>query len=156
MASNPHPAAAPTLPNPALGVGSILDDLVAVVRRFIVLGELEADAVARWLAHTYVYETAPATPYLNAYLRHTAITNDAAAGSSPIAVMTKAGHANMSTTKRYLHLAGTVFRDEATALEQRLLSGDTATLYPTLYPSEVTSEDSGEREPTSHQASSLT
>jgi Phage integrase family len=39
-------------------------------------------------------------------LRHTAITNDAAAGSSPIAVMTKAGHANMSTTKRYLHLAG--------------------------------------------------
>jgi integrase len=54
-------------------------------------------------------------------LRHTAITNDAAAGSSPIAVMTKAGHANMTTTKRYLHLAGVVFRDEATALERRLL-----------------------------------
>jgi integrase len=54
-------------------------------------------------------------------LRHTAITNDAAAGSSPIAVMAKAGHANMSTTKRYLHLAGVVFRDEADALEQRLL-----------------------------------
>ena len=56
-------------------------------------------------------------------LRHTAITNDAAAGSSPIAVMTKAGHANMSTTKRYLHLAGVVFRDEADALERRLLGG---------------------------------
>jgi integrase len=54
-------------------------------------------------------------------LRHTAITNDAAAGSSPIAVMTKAGHANMTTTKRYLHLAGVVFRDEAEALEHRLL-----------------------------------
>jgi integrase len=53
-------------------------------------------------------------------LRHTAITNDAAAGSSPIAVMTKAGHSNMSTTKRYLHLAGVVFRDEADALERRL------------------------------------
>jgi integrase len=52
-------------------------------------------------------------------LRHTAITNDAASGSSPIAVMTKAGHANMATTKRYLHLAGTVFRDEAEALERR-------------------------------------
>ena len=39
-------------------------------------------------------------------LRHTAITNDAAAGSSPIAVMTKAGHTDMRTTKRYLHLAG--------------------------------------------------
>ena len=52
-------------------------------------------------------------------LRHPAITNDAAAGSSPIAVMTKAGHANMATTKRYLHLAGVVFRDEADALERR-------------------------------------
>jgi integrase len=53
-------------------------------------------------------------------LRHTAITNDAAAGSSPIAVMTKAGHADMATTKHYLHLAGVVFRDEADALERRL------------------------------------
>jgi integrase len=54
-------------------------------------------------------------------LRHTAITNDAAAGSSAIAVMSKAGHASMATTKRYLHLAGTVFSDEAAALERRLL-----------------------------------
>lgn len=54
-------------------------------------------------------------------LRHTAITNDAAAGSSPIAVMTKAGHSDMKTTKRYMHLAGVVFRDEAAALERRLL-----------------------------------
>jgi integrase len=54
-------------------------------------------------------------------LRHTAITNDAAAGSSAIAVMTKAGHADMRTTKRYLHLAGVVFREEAEALERRLL-----------------------------------
>jgi hypothetical protein len=34
--------------------------------------------------------------------------------------MSKAGHANMATTKRYLHLAGVVFRDEADALERRL------------------------------------
>jgi hypothetical protein len=27
----------------------------------------------------------------------------------------------MATTKQYVHLAGVVFRDEATALEQRLL-----------------------------------
>ena len=54
-------------------------------------------------------------------LRHTAITNDAAAGSSAIAVMTKAGHSDMRTTKTYLHLAGVVFRDEADALERRLL-----------------------------------
>lgn len=54
-------------------------------------------------------------------LRHTAITNEAAAGSSPIALMTKAGHSDMKTTRIYLHLAGTVFRDEAAALERRLL-----------------------------------
>src|SRR5688572_15187490 len=38
-------------------------------------------------------------------LRHTAITNDAASAASPIAVMAKAGHSSMATTKRYLHLA---------------------------------------------------
>jgi integrase len=54
-------------------------------------------------------------------LRHTALTNEAAAGSSPIALMTKAGHSDMKTTRIYLHLAGTVFRDEAEALERRLL-----------------------------------
>jgi hypothetical protein len=37
--------------------------------------------------------------------------------------MAKAGHANMATTKRYLHLAGVVFRDEADALERRLFGG---------------------------------
>lgn len=37
-----------------------------------------------------------------------------------LAVMTKAGHADMGTTKRYMHLAGVVFRDEADALERRL------------------------------------
>jgi hypothetical protein len=35
--------------------------------------------------------------------------------------MAKAGHSSMATTKRYLHLAGTVFSDEAEALERRLL-----------------------------------
>lgn len=54
-------------------------------------------------------------------LRHASLTNGAAAGESPIALMSRAGHADMRTTKRYLHLAGTVFRDEANRLEQRLL-----------------------------------
>jgi integrase len=54
-------------------------------------------------------------------LRHTAITNDAAAGSSGLAVMAKAGHRSMNTTRTYLHLAGVVFRDEASALERRML-----------------------------------
>jgi integrase len=54
-------------------------------------------------------------------LRQTAITNDAAAGSSPIAVMTRAGHSNMTVTKKYMHLAGVVFRTEAENLERRML-----------------------------------
>ena len=54
-------------------------------------------------------------------LRHTSITNDAAAGANPVALMTKAGHSNMKTTQTYLHVAGVVFRDEAARLEVRLL-----------------------------------
>ena len=57
-------------------------------------------------------------------LRVTSITNDAIAGANPVALMTKAGHANMATTKRYLRLAGVVFADEAQALERRLLGGN--------------------------------
>jgi integrase len=53
--------------------------------------------------------------------RHASLTNGAAAGETPIALMTRAGHRSMSTTKGYLHLAGVVFRDEADALERRLL-----------------------------------
>ena len=74
-------------------------------------------------------------------LRHAAITNDAAAGSSPIAVMAKAGHANMATTKRYLHLAGVVFRDEADALERRLLGGLSTEPSTDLASPERTSDD---------------
>lgn len=43
-------------------------------------------------------------------LRVTSITNDALAGAHPVALMTKAGHANMATTKRYLKLDGAVSR----------------------------------------------
>jgi integrase/recombinase XerD len=60
-------------------------------------------------------------------LRHTSITNDAAAGASPVALMAKAGHRNMSTTKTYLHLAGVIFHDQAEALERRLLEVESST-----------------------------
>jgi integrase len=53
-------------------------------------------------------------------LRHTGLTHDAAAGASPIALMAKAGHTDMRVTRRYLHLAGIVFHEEAEALERRL------------------------------------
>jgi hypothetical protein len=60
-------------------------------------------------------------------LRVTSITNDAIAGAHPVALMTKAGHANMATTRRYMKLAGIVFADEAEALERRLLGGVVST-----------------------------
>jgi integrase len=54
-------------------------------------------------------------------LRHASLTNGAAAGEAPVALMARAGHASMKTTQIYLHLAGVVFRDEAQRLEDRLL-----------------------------------
>lgn len=54
-------------------------------------------------------------------LRHTAITNDAAVGANPVALMTKTGHADMKTTRIYMHMAGVVFREEADRLEARFL-----------------------------------
>jgi hypothetical protein len=79
--------------------------------------------------------------------RHASLTNGAATGESPIALMTRAGHSNMATTKRYLHLAGTVFRDEAERLEQRLLGGGSSTEPSTnLSAPEPTSADSAPHE----------
>ena len=49
----------------------------------------------------------------------------AAAGANPVVLMTVAGHRSMATTKKYLHLAGTVFPAEADALERRLLGART-------------------------------
>jgi integrase len=54
-------------------------------------------------------------------LRHSSLTLGAASGEGAIALMSRAGHRNMATTRTYLHLAGTVFRDEAARLEERLL-----------------------------------
>jgi integrase len=45
-------------------------------------------------------------------LRHTAITNWAAGGVTPMAIMRMAGHANFATTQRYIDLAGVIFGDE--------------------------------------------
>jgi integrase len=53
--------------------------------------------------------------------RHSSLTHMAANGASPVAIMATAGHSSMATTKRYLHLAGVVFQDDADALERRLL-----------------------------------
>src|SRR5919197_2039379 len=56
-------------------------------------------------------ERAGITEYVRPFhdARHASLTNGAAAGESPIALMT---HRSKQTTQLYLHLAGTVFRDE--------------------------------------------
>jgi integrase len=54
-------------------------------------------------------------------LRHTAITHEAAAENAPAAIQARAGHADYSTTQRYIHLAGVVFREEAERAEARVL-----------------------------------
>jgi hypothetical protein len=46
-------------------------------------------------------------------------------GASEIAVMTKAGHSSFATTRTYLHLAGTVFREEAERMERLALGSST-------------------------------
>ncbi len=56
-------------------------------------------------------------------LRHSSITNAAAAGTSPEALMSRAGHSSYATTRRYIDLAGERFRDEADRLEDRLWGG---------------------------------
>jgi hypothetical protein len=57
---------------------------------------------------------------------------------------------SMRTTRTYLHLAGVVFRDEAQALEDRLLEGTK------LHSPELTSDDLSESEPAEHGSSGLT
>lgn len=74
-------------------------------------------------------------------MRHTALTNLAATGASPIAVMATAGHRSMSTTNRYLHLAGVVFRDDAAALERRLLGKGTTASGPVESSTDLSASD---------------
>lgn len=52
--------------------------------------------------------------------RHSSITNAAAAGLSPAALMARAGHSDFKTTQGYIDLAGETFRAEAARLEERL------------------------------------
>jgi integrase len=82
-------------------------------------------------------------------LRVTMVTNDALAGANPVALMTKAGHTNMATTKRYLRLAGIVFPDEAAALEARMLGTEPSTASSTrLAEPQPTSDESAQLEST--------
>jgi integrase len=60
----------------------------------------------------------PARPYHD--LRHAFCTLAALTATNPYSVQRRAGHSSMETTKRYLHLAGQLFEDDAAALEEKL------------------------------------
>ena len=54
-------------------------------------------------------------------MRHTSLTNEAAtAQSNPMALMARAGHRSMDTTRQYMHLAGVLFPLQAEALDEML------------------------------------
>jgi integrase len=55
-------------------------------------------------------------------LRHTALTETAAAGIPAMFVQAKAGHAQGSTTERYLHAAQTSYPEAAELAEARLFA----------------------------------
>jgi hypothetical protein len=42
----------------------LLEDVARFVRRFVVMSDVQADAVALWIAHTHAIEAAETTPYL--------------------------------------------------------------------------------------------
>jgi integrase len=56
-------------------------------------------------------------------LRHTALTETAAAGVPALFVQAKAGHAQGSTTERYLHATRTSYPEAAELAEARLFGG---------------------------------
>lgn len=68
---------------------------------------------------------APNRPYHD--LRHAYCTLAALTATNPYSVQRRAGHSSMETTKRYLHLAGQLFEEDAAALEAKLYAGATAT-----------------------------
>jgi integrase len=74
-------------------------------------------------------------------LRHTAITNWARDGMSPIIIMAQAGHANMATTQLYIDLVGVTFHKEAAQAERRMLGGSSTESSTDLSESQHASAD---------------
>jgi integrase len=93
---------------------------------------------SRWYPNEFRKALAEAgiTDYIRPHhdMRHTALTNLAAVGASGPSIMATAGHKSYSTTKRYIDLAGVVFRDESNALERRLLGVQSGTDLSTSQP----------------------
>jgi len=48
-------------------LGDLLENIRVFIRRFVVVAGVELDAITLWAAHSYVFDVAYATPYLNAH-----------------------------------------------------------------------------------------
>lgn len=46
-------------------LAALLSQLSAFLRRFVVISQLQADAIALWIAHTHSFDAARTTPYLH-------------------------------------------------------------------------------------------
>jgi hypothetical protein len=49
---------------PSISCGSLLDAILAFIRRFVALSDSQARVLALWVAHTHAFAAADATPYL--------------------------------------------------------------------------------------------
>jgi integrase len=84
-------------------------------------------------------------------LRHTALTETAAAGVPAMFVQAKAGHAQGSTTERYLHAARTSYPNAAELAEARLFGSEVLSSVP----ASTVRADSNEKSPAVAGLSSL-
>jgi len=50
---------------PAADLAPLLDDLRALIRRYVIVDDAQADALVLWVAHTHALSAAEATPYLS-------------------------------------------------------------------------------------------
>lgn len=45
-------------------LASLLENVLAYIRHYVVLGDAQADAITLWVAHTHAFDAAESTPYL--------------------------------------------------------------------------------------------
>ena len=52
-------------PPTPVDLAALLDDVKTLIRKYVVLSDAQADAVALWTAHTHAFDAAETTPYLS-------------------------------------------------------------------------------------------
>ena len=101
-------------------LGGLLDAVEVFVRRFVVVDEAQATAVALWVAHTWAIDAAHATPYLFVDSRRARVRQDAAArGAAASSSATPLSTMNISDAALFRAIEAkqpTLFFDEVDAI----------------------------------------